>query len=48
MSSTVAQTVASWTGPANQNGTQTYSLPNLWSYAPGVHTVILTYTLATP
>jgi len=48
MSSSTPQTVASWTGPANQSGTQTYSLPNLWSYAPGTHSVQLTYTLATP
>jgi hypothetical protein len=48
MSSTTPQTVASWTGPNSQSGTQTYSLPNLWSYAPGTHTVILTYTLANP
>lgn len=41
-------TLAQWTGPANQSTTQTYSLPNLWSYAPGTHTVVLTYTLATP
>jgi hypothetical protein len=41
-------TLAAWTGPANQSGTQTYTLPNLWSYAPGTHTVVLTYTLTTP
>lgn len=41
-------TVAGWTGPANQSGTQTFTLPNSWSYAPGTHTVVLTYTLATP
>lgn len=46
--STSPVTLATWTGPANQSTTQTYSLPNLWSYAPGVHTVVLTYTLATP
>jgi hypothetical protein len=40
--------VASWTGPSNQNGTQNYSLVNSWNYAPGTHTVVLTYTLATP
>ena len=48
MSSAGAQTVASWTGPANQAGTQTYTLANLWSYAPGAHSVTLTYTLSIP
>jgi hypothetical protein len=48
MSAASAVTLASWTGPANQSGTQTYSLPNLWSYAPGTHVVVLTYTLTTP
>ena len=48
MSTSTPQAVAAWTGPANQSGTQTYSLPNLWSYAPGTHSVQLTYTLATP
>ena len=48
MTSAGAQTVASWTGPANQTGTQTYTLANLWSYAPGTHSVTLTYTLSTP
>jgi len=46
--STSPVTLANWTGPSNQSTSQTYSLPNLWSYAPGVHTVVLTYTLATP
>ena len=48
MSNLAAQSVGSWTGPANQSGTQTYTLPNLWSYAPGSHFVTLTYTLSTP
>jgi hypothetical protein len=48
MSSVSAVQVAAWTGPANQTGTQTYTLPNLWTYVPGTHTVVLTYTLATP
>lgn len=43
-----AQNVASWTGPAQQNGTQTYALQNLWSYAPGNYSMLLTYTLVTP
>jgi hypothetical protein len=48
MSSAAAQTVGSWTGPSNQTGTQTYTLANLWSYAPGTHSVTLAYTLSTP
>ena len=47
MSSVTPAQVATWQGPASQSGTQTYSLPNLWTYAPGAHTVVLTYTLAT-
>lgn len=46
--STSPVTLAAWTGPANQSTSQTYTLPNLWTYAPGVHVVVLTYTLATP
>lgn len=45
---TTPVSLGNWTGPGNQSTTQTYSLPNLWSYAPGVHTVVLTYTLSTP
>ena len=48
MSHASAQNVASWTGPANRNGTQTYTLPNSWAYPVGNHTVTLTYTLVVP
>jgi hypothetical protein len=48
MSSAAAQSVGSWTGPANKTSSQTYTLENLWSYAPGTHSVTLTYTLSTP
>jgi hypothetical protein len=40
--------VASWNGPSQQSGTQSYVLANSWDYAPGTHTVTLTYTLTTP
>ena len=43
-----AVNVAQWTGPSNQTGTQSYTLANSWSYAPGTHVVTLPYTLATP
>jgi hypothetical protein len=46
--STSATQVATWTGAANHTGTQTYSMPNSWTYAPGTHVVVLTYTLAIP
>jgi hypothetical protein len=45
MSAATPQTVGAFVGPSNNTGTQTYSLPNLWTYAPGTHTVVLTYTL---
>lgn len=45
MSAATPQTVGAFVGPSNNSGTQTFSLPNLWSYAPGTHTVVLTYTL---
>jgi hypothetical protein len=48
MSSATQQGLASWTGPASHNGSQTYTLQNLWSYAPGSYSLTLTYTLATP
>lgn len=46
--SNTASNVAAWSGPTNQTGTQNYVLANSWAYAPGTHTVTLTYTLATP
>jgi hypothetical protein len=45
---TTEQSVASWTGPANQAGTQNYTLANSWDYAPGLWQVTLRYTLSTP
>lgn len=48
MSKTVAQSVGSWTGSGSRTGTQSYTLVNSWSYAPGTYTTTLTYTLSTP
>lgn len=45
---TTEQNVSQWVGPAQQNGTQNYTLNNSWDYAPGTHQVQLTYTLSTP
>jgi hypothetical protein len=43
-----AQTVGSWTGSGSPTGTQTYSLPNSWTYATGTYTATLNYTLTVP
>jgi hypothetical protein len=48
MSSVTQQPLASWSGPAAHTGDQTYTLQNLWSYAPGSYSLLLTYTLSTP
>jgi hypothetical protein len=45
---TTAQTLGSWSGSGNPSGTQTLSLPNLWSYNTGTYTVTLNYTLTAP
>ena len=45
---TTAQTVGSWGVSGNPSGTQTYSLPNSWTYATGTYTVTLNYTLTAP
>ncbi len=45
---TVAQSVGTWTGSGLRAGTQVYSLPNNWAYAPGTYATSLTYTLAVP
>jgi len=45
---TVAQNVGTWTGSGLRAGTQTYSLPNNWAYAPGTYATSLTYTLTVP
>ena len=45
---TTAQTVASWGGSGSPSGSQTFSLPNSWSYATGTYTATLNYTLTVP
>jgi hypothetical protein len=45
---TTAQTVGSWAVSGSPSGTQTYSLPNSWTYATGTYTVTLNYTLTAP
>ena len=45
---TTAQTLGQWTGSGNATGSHTLSLPNLWSYATGVYTATLNYTLTAP
>lgn len=47
-SNAAAQSVGSWTGSGEQAGTNTYSLPNSWSYAVGTYAVQLNYTLTAP
>jgi hypothetical protein len=47
--SNINQTAASWTGSGNRNdGTQTFSLANSWSYATGTYLATITYTLTSP
>jgi hypothetical protein len=45
---TVAQAVGGWVGSGSPSGTQTFSLPNSWTYATGTYTVTLNYTLSAP
>jgi hypothetical protein len=45
---TTAQTLGLWTNSGNHNGSQTLSLPNLWSYKTGTYTATLNYTLTAP
>jgi hypothetical protein len=47
-SAATAQSVGAWTGSGARNGSQTYSLPNSWAYAPGTYTTTLNYTLTVP
>lgn len=46
--STTAQAVGGWTGSGSPSGTQTFALPNSWTYATGTYTVTLNYTLTAP
>lgn len=48
LNAATAQLLANWTGPAQRQSSQTYSLVNSWAYAPGSYSMQLTYTLVTP
>ncbi len=48
MNKTTAQSLGSWAGSGDRNGTQTYSLANSWGYATGSYTTSVTYTLTAP
>ena len=45
LSATTAQIVAAWTGSGVHTGTQTFFFTNLWTYAAGIYTVTMTFTL---
>lgn len=47
-SASTAQSVGAWVGSGARSGTQTYTLPNSWSYAVGTYTTTLNYTLTAP
>jgi len=46
LSATSAQILAVWTGSGVRSGTQTFFFKNLWSYATGIYTLTMTYTLS--
>jgi len=48
MSRTIGQTAGSWTGPGSRPGEFNYFLANSWSYALGVYSSGVTYTLTAP
>ena len=45
---TVAQNVGAWTGSGVRSGSQSFALPNSWTYVPGTYTATLNYTLTVP
>ena len=45
---TTAQNVGAWTGSGVRTGSQSFLLPNSWSYVPGTYTATLNYTLTVP
>ena len=45
LNTATAQTLATFVGPGNHTGTQTYSLTNNWAYAPDSYSMTVTYTL---
>lgn len=46
LSAATPQLVALWTGPGVRTGTQIFFFKNLWSYATGIYTLTMTYTLS--
>jgi hypothetical protein len=46
LSAASAQIVAAWTGSGVHSGTQSFFFRNLWSYATGIYTVTMTFTLS--
>jgi len=46
LSAASAQIVAAWSGSGARSGTQTFFFKNLWSYATGIYTLTMTYTLS--
>ena len=45
LNATTAQIVAAWTGSGVHTGTQTFFFKNLWTYAAGIYTLTMTFTL---
>lgn len=48
LSTVTPQGLGTFTGPGSHNGTQTYSMPNSWTYAPDTYSMTVTYTLSAP
>lgn len=48
LSPTASRTVGAWSGSGVRTGTQSYSFRNLWTYAAGVYTLTVVYTLSAP
>lgn len=45
VSATTPQTVGAWSGSGVRSGTQAFLFRNLWTYATGIYTLTLTFTL---
>jgi hypothetical protein len=48
LSKTAPVMLAQWTGSGIRSGTQQLMFRNLWSYATGIYSLSLTYTLSSP
>ena len=48
LNKTTAVTLGLWSTSGVQTGTQTWLFRNLWTYATGTYTVVVTYTLSAP